>query len=119
MQNAPLGAPIQLPDFIINNHGLANVSVEDHLCLFRCLAVFHGSDRRSCNRAAKQLFYKYCTHFDVNEFSGVILFDFVELENFYKINIVTYELENNKTKLIQCSRKLYNETMKLNVFKNH
>ena len=119
MQDAPLGAPIPLPDFIRNIHGLANVSVEDNLCFFRCLAVFRGVDRRRCNCAAKQLFYEYCTHFDVSEFSGVNLFDFVKLENFYKVNIIAYELEKNKAKLIQRSRKLYNKTMKVNVFKNH
>ena len=26
LQNAPLGAPISLPNFIMNNHGLVNVS---------------------------------------------------------------------------------------------
>ena len=119
LQDAPLGAPIPLPGFIINNHGLANVSAEDNLCFFRSLAVFRGADRRGCNRAAKQLFYEYCTHFNVSEFSEASLFDFVELENFYKINIVAYELENNKAKVIQRSRELYNETMKVNVFKNH
>ena len=119
LQDAPLGAPIDLPDFIMNNHGLANVSAEDNLCFFPCLAVFRGADRHQCNRAAKQLFYEYCTHFDVSEFSGVSLFDFVELENFYNLNIVAYELENNKAKIIQRSRELYNETMKVNVFKNH
>ena len=115
LQDAPLGAPIPLPDFIMNNH----VSAEDNFCFFRCLAVFRGADRRYCNRAAKQLFFVYYTQFDVSEFSGVILFDFVELENFCKINIVAYELENNKAKVIQRSRELYNETMKVNVFKNH
>ena len=99
----------------MNNHGLANVSAQDNLCFFRCLAVFRGANRRRCNRAAKQFFYENCTHFDVSEFSGVTLFDFVELKNFYKINIVAYELENNKTKIIQRSRELYNETMKVNV----
>ena len=118
-QDSPLGAPIPLPEFIMNNHGLENVSAEDNFCFFRCLAVFRGADRHRCNRAAKQLFYEYCTHFDVSEFSGVSLFDFVDLKNFYKINIVAYELENNKAKVIQRSRELYNETMKINVFKNH
>ena len=36
LQDAPLGAPIPLPDFIINNHGLANVTAEDNLC-FSCV----------------------------------------------------------------------------------
>ena len=103
----------------MNNHEHANVSAENNLCFYRCLAVFRVADRHRCNRAAKQLSYEYCTHFDISEFSGVSLFDFVELEKFYKINIVAYELENNKAKLIQCSRKLYNETIKVIVFKNH
>ena len=119
LQGAPLGAPIPLPNFIMNNRGLVNVSAEDKLCFIRCLAMFRGADRRYYNRAAKQLFYEYCTHFDVSEFSGVSLFDFVKLENFYKINIVAYELENKKAKVIQRSRELYNETIKVNAFKNH
>ena len=65
------------------------------------------------------MFYEYCIHFDVSEFCSVNLFDFVDLENFYTINIVAYELENNKAKVIQRSRELYNETIKVNVFKNH
>ena len=116
--NHLLGGAIGLPAFITNNRGLANVSAENNFCFLRCLAVFRGSDRRFFNRAAKQLFYEYCTHFEIKEFSGLSLFDFVELENFYKINIVAYELENNKAKLIQRSRELYNETMKVNVFEN-
>ena len=119
LQDAPLGGSVGLPAFIVNNRGLANFSAEDNLCFFRCLAVFRGADHRGCNRAAKQLFYEYCTHFEIEKFSGVSLFDFVELENFYKINIVSYELENSKAKLIQRSRELYKETMKVNVFENH
>ena len=119
LQDAPLGGSVGLPDFIVNNRGLANVSAEDNLCFFRCLAVFRGADRHRCNRAAKQLFYEYCTHFENEKFSGVSLYDFVELENFYKINIVAYELENSKAKLIQRSRELHKETMKVNVFENH
>ena len=119
LQDAPLGGSVGLPDFIVNNRGLANVSAEDNLCFFRCLAVFRGADRHRCNRAAKQLFYEYCNHFEIEKFSGVSLYDFVELENFYKINIVAYELENSKAKLIQRSRELHKETMKVNVFENH
>ena len=114
-----LGGAVGLPAFIVNNRGLANVSAEDNLCFFRCLAVFRGANLRGCNRPAKRLFCEYCTHFEIKKFSGVSLFDFVELENFYKINIVAYELENNKAKLIQRSRELYKETLKVNVFENH
>ena len=40
-------------------------------------------------------------------------------EDFFEINIVVYELQDKKAKLIQPSRELYDETMQLNVFKNH
>ena len=46
LKDAPLGAPISLPDYIMNNHGLRNVSAGDHLCFFRCLAVHQGADPR-------------------------------------------------------------------------
>ena len=38
LKDAPLGAGASLPSYITNNHGLANVSGNDNLCFFRCLA---------------------------------------------------------------------------------
>ena len=46
VKDAPLGAPIFLPDYIKNNHGLRNVSSSDNLCFFCCLAVYHDADPR-------------------------------------------------------------------------
>ena len=34
IKNAPLGAPVDLLDYIKNNHGLRNVSAGDNLCFF-------------------------------------------------------------------------------------
>ena len=34
IKDAPIGAPISLPDYIKNNHGLRNVSSGDNLCFF-------------------------------------------------------------------------------------
>ena len=58
-------------------------------------------------------------HADPDLFQGVFLIDFPEIEDFFEINIVVYELQDKKAKLIQRSRELYDETMQLNVFKNH
>ena len=60
-------------------------------------------------------------HFDIvpNTFVGVNLVDFIDLEDFFKINLVVYELEEGVAKLIQRSRELYSETMRLNIWKNH
>ena len=44
LKDAPLGAPIALPVYITNNHGLRNVSADGNLCFFRCLAVHQGAN---------------------------------------------------------------------------
>ena len=123
LKDAPLGAGASLPSYITNNHGLANVSGNDNLCFFRCVAVHRGSGRWwwRCEREAKKLFNDYCMHFNIvpNTFVGVNLVDFIDLEDFFKINLVVYELEEGVAKLIQRSRELYSETMRLNIWKNH
>ena len=121
LKDAPLGAPVDLPDYIMNNHGLRNVSAGDNLCFFRCLAVHRGANPHWCEKAAKKLFCKYCAHFDVapEDFSGVQLFDFIHLEDFFKLNLIAYELDGKVAKLVQRSREFYQETMRLNVFGNH
>ena len=121
LKDAPLGAPISLPDYIINNHGLRNVSSSDNLCFFRCLAVHQGANPHWCEQPAKNLFRKYCIHFDVApaDFAGVQLFDFVHLEDFFELNLIAYELDGKVAKLVQRSREFYQETMRLNVFENH
>ena len=48
LQNAPLGAQCQLPDFIKVNHGLADVSGTENLCFFLCLAIFKGANPQRC-----------------------------------------------------------------------
>ena len=120
LKNAPLGAGASLPSYITNNHGFENVLGDNNLCFFRCLVVCRGADRHWCKREAKKLFNDYCMHFNVvpNDFVGVNLVDFVDLEDFFKINLVVYELEEEVAKLVQSSRELYSETMRLNIWEN-
>ena len=121
VKDAPLGAPISLPDYIKNNHGLRNVSASDNLCFFRCFAVHQGADPHRCEQPAKNLFRKYYVHFGVvpAHFSGVQLFDFIHLEDFFELNLIVYELDGKVAKLVQRSHEFYKETMRLNVYKNH
>ena len=121
LKDAPLGAPISLPDYIINNHGLRNVSSSDNLCFFRCLAVHRGADPRRCENTAKNLFRAYCTRFEVApaDFAGVQLFDFLHLEDFFELNLIAYELDGKVAKLVQRNREFYKETMRLNVYENY
>ena len=121
LKDPPLGAPIFLPDYIKNNHGLRNVSAGDHLCFFCCLAVHQGADPHWCKQPAKNLFCKYCIHFGIvpTHFSDVQLFDFLHLEDFFELNLIAYELDSKVAKLVQRSREFYKETMRLNVYENH
>ena len=85
------------------------------------MAVYQGADRHRCKREAKKLFNDYCVCFNIvsNEFVGVNLVDSVDLEDFFKINHIAYELERGAAKLVLRSRELYSESIKLNIWKNH
>ena len=71
--------------------------------------------------AAKQLFNDFCLHFQISfqDFKGINLFDFPELQDYFQINFTVYELDGTTAKLVQRSRELYSETMRLNVHENH
>ena len=103
LKNAPLGAQISLPDFLIFDRVLANVSGNDNFCFFCCLAVHKGADRGRCELEAKQFFTAYCKGFNICDFTGVELFDLQNLEDFFKLNIVVYELEDTVATLVQRS----------------
>ena len=83
LKDAPLGARVTFPDHIKNNRGLMNVSGDNNLCFFRCLAVHQGGDM---NVMLRKLFNDYCMHFETtyNAFTGVNLSDFVDLKDFFQ-----------------------------------
>ena len=71
------------------------VSEHNNLYFFHCLAVHGGSERLWYERDAQKLFNDYCMHFDIeyNAFAGVDLSGFVDIEDFFKVNLVVYKLE--------------------------
>ena len=83
LKDMALDAQIDLPDNVKFNSGLVNFSAEDHLCFFRCLAVFKVAGTRCYEMAAKQLFNDFCLHFQISfqDFKGINFFDFPELED--------------------------------------
>ena len=107
IKDAPLVAPVDLTDSIKNNHGLRNLSADVNLCFFRCLAVHQGENSHWCKKAAKNLFYKFCKHFDVTPKH----FDFFYLEDFIKFNLIVYEFDHKTGKLVQHSREFYRVRM--------
>ena len=98
LADAPLSGPVEFPDFLTHNRGVVNRTANDNLCFFRCLSTFRGTDKKRCEQDAKQLFTAYCKHFhiDPDQFQGVLLIDFPEMEDFFEINIVVYELQDKK-----------------------
>ena len=49
----------------------------------------------------------------------LIFLTFPELGDYFQINFTVYELDGTTAKLMQRSRELYSETMRLNVYENH
>ena len=112
MTSYPLGNPPNLPDYIKNNRYVIALEKDehhayrykDHLCFFRCLAIAKfGKTRHNCNLKAKELFDQYCEHFGVNpqDFKGVELIDFPQLETFYETQLfVMFLKEDGSAKTI-------------------
>ena len=119
LKQAPLGVPLPLPNFVKYNHGLINVSGDDNQCFFRCLAVFKGADGRYCETKARELYVQYATNFDVHNFNGIAIENLIPIEDFFKVNVSIYQLNEESARLVYRSRGLYQETMALNKYQNH
>ena len=90
--------PPHLPDYIKNNPHIIALekdqntakSYQDHLSFFHCLAIAkYKFTRHKCNQKSKDLFDQYCVRFRVNleDFIGVELSDFPQLEKYYKTQL--------------------------------
>ncbi|XP_071491915.1 uncharacterized protein [Diadema antillarum] len=104
----PIGQGIDLPAYVQNNQAIVSLVssrrdgrvYNDNLCLFRCLALFQGEKSEGLETKAKQLLKQYTglPHVSTSEFSGVRLGHLNKVEEFFKINIMVYELQP-----VQCS----------------
>jgi len=110
LKDAPLGARTELPNFITQNRGLVNVSGDRNLRFFRTLAVFQGTNHKRCERQEKILYDAYASHFGISEFNSVTLKDFVQLEDYFKINTNVYIQIDQ---LVHRSRNVYNNDLSL------
>ena len=131
MTTYPLGNPPNLPDYIKNNQYIIALEKDenhayrykDHLCFFRCLAIAKfGKTRHNCNLKAKELFDQNCEHFRVNpqDFKGVQLIDFPQLETFYETQLFALFLkQDGSSKTVYLSQASFPTKIYLNVFENH
>ncbi len=114
----------------------------DNLCFFRCLAVHNGCHTKNLERDTSHYFERFMQTRQSDEaFRGVTLEELPDLEKRFEVNIFVYTLEkaqpdgevsdqDNSThqdrtnveitaRLLQRSHCKYNNTMYLNLYKNH
>ena len=81
-----------------------------YVCFFHCLAIAkYKFTQHNCNRKAKELFDQYCVHFQVNpnDFKGVELTDFPQLEKYYETQLFAMFLkEDGSAKTLYLSQGL-------------
>ncbi|KAJ8050766.1 Transcriptional regulator MNL1 [Holothuria leucospilota] len=96
----PIGCvTTDLPDFVRNNKALITLErnrktgerYQDNLCLFRCLALFHGAHPNGLEKETKRLCRQYFRQ-DPNNFNGIPLKELSSFEDTFKVNVFVYEL---------------------------
>ena len=89
---------------------------------FRCLAIGkYKLTRRNYNRKAKELF-EYFEHFEVNpqDFKGVELTDFPQLEKYYETRLFAmFMKEDGTAKTLYLSQPSFPTKIYMNVYQNH
>ena len=127
----PLGKPPHLPNYIKNNRYIIGLEKDnnhayrykDHLCFFRCLAIGKfGKTYHNCNQKAKELFQDYCQHFRVKpqDFEGVELDEFPELEKYFEVQLFAMFLKEDGTaETLYLSQASFPIKIYMNVYKNH
>ena len=131
MTTYPLGKPPHLPDYIKNNRFIIGLEKDrnnyyrykDHLWFFHCLAIGkYKFTCHNCNQKIKELFDQYCKHFEVNpqDFKGVELTDFPQLEKSYETRLFAMFLKEDGTaKTLYLSQSSFPTKIYMNVYQNH
>ena len=131
MTTYPLGNPLTFLKYIKNNRYIITLEKDentakiykDHLFFVRCLAIAKfGKNYHNCNQKAKELFNQYCEHFQVNsqDFKGVELIDFPQLDTFYEIQLfVMFLKQDGSAETIYLSQASFPTKIYLNLYQNH
>ncbi|XP_019633286.1 PREDICTED: uncharacterized protein LOC109476724, partial [Branchiostoma belcheri] len=101
--NHPIGAPMNLPAYLVNNKAIVtlqsgtNGPFDDNLCFFRCLAAHYGKNPKQLERPTKILLKQYMEARDMAEkdFCGVSLEDLADIEKLFQVNVYVYSLRPN------------------------
>ena len=83
----------RLPDWLRNKHEVMSLdNCNDNLCLFRCMAVYRGADRRFNTRRTKELAQSFWAAYP--ELPFITLKKFHLLEKHFKQGIAAYSVTN-------------------------
>ena len=100
LKQAPLGALLPLPNFVKYNRGLITVSGNENLCFFRCLAIFKSANNTRCETKTRDLFTQYAMNFDAHNFNGITIDGLIPIEDFFKVSVSIYQLNEESARLI-------------------
>ena len=101
--NFPIGAPVDLPPYILSNPSIIALANNrhsgepyiDNLCLFRCLALHQGEGECSLERVTKALFDQYLQETSMvrEDFDGVDLSELCFVEECFEVAIHLYSID--------------------------
>ena len=103
--NFPIGAPVDLPPYILSNPSIIALANNRHseepyidkLCLFRCLALHQGEGHCRLERVTKALFNQYLQETSMvrEDVDGVDLSELCFVEECFEIAIHMYSIEES------------------------
>ena len=131
MTTYPLGKLPHLPDYIKNNlyycirkrsKYCKNLQGPPLLFPFSLAIGKFSKTYHNCNQKAKELFDQYCEHFEVSpqDFKGVELTEFPQLEKYYETRLFAMFLKEDGTaKTLYLLQSSFPTKIYMNVYKHH
>ena len=128
LRNIPIGAPIQLPDFIKNKRAIIGLTrdnchghlYDDNLCLFRAIAYHKKKTLKGLETLTNELLDE-AEQVTQNTFEkGVEVNSLAEIEMCFGVNINVYKLqENGNAEVVRLSNLNFKDVINLNIYENH
>ena len=130
LRSVPIGVGIViLPKFLKNSRSIINLThrqgnkkfpYTDNLCLFRCLALHHGTDARGLEHMAQAFKAKLEEFTGKNFDAGVLIEDLSTVEECFNLGINVYDLDDEKmAKVVRLTEREFENSCHLNLFENH
>ena len=112
----------RLPDWLRNKHGVISLDTyNDNKCLFRCIAVHRGADRRFNTRRTRELEQSFYAAYP--ELPFITLPHFPLLEKHFKQGIAVYIVTNERDFILinqpTLLDKVSHPTMNIGIYENH